>query len=584
MFDIVINDSYQTNIEKYKRMVKNKKRPYVFGYARLSRDDDKEQNSLKNQKGIIQEYAKQQGYDIINIIEDDNISGMTFDRDGLSILKDLIDAELVDIILVKDLSRLGRHKAYSALFINYLNQKGIKAISVTENIDTSNENDDILIGFKQIINEQYSKDLSRKIRAGMKQKQKKEGLVIIPPFGYYKNKNTGEIEIVEECADIVRLIFKLYTEKGMGAKKIANYLTEHGYKTPAQYQKELLNKSVPHNKTIYAGIAWNDRTITRLLKTDAYIGVLRCNTSYKNNIYDMQKRLPPEEHIVHENYYPPILDRETWDMAQIIRENRSKNKVRASTNSKIHRYAGLIKCGDCNSTFTAKRRYYRGNEYIEYVCNTYHRHGVNFCSSHRVKEVELDSFIYKYLDRLKTLAEENLLHVDDFIKEWNNKKRDYDKEIRKIKLEIIQLKEDIKQYAKQLARGLIDDELFNELTQDTKQKIDYLEKQIETLNEMIEINKNAKQGIQKSVDMLTNIVRNKELSDAHLQMIINKIIVYENEDKELNLEIVLNAPFKYHASLANFFTDNTSSCASHYLVIELLNMLNQMAECAGVVE
>ncbi|WIV10558.1 recombinase family protein [Proteiniborus sp. MB09-C3] len=562
IFDIdKIFESDITNITiaKYRKLLKNKKRPYVWGYARLSRDDDKEQNSLTNQKGIIKDYAESNKYDLVDIMEDDNVSGMTFDRDGISLLKDLIDEGLVDIILVKDLSRLGRHKAYSALFIEYINQKGIKVISINENIDTSNENDDLIIGFKQIINEQYAKDISKKIRSGIKQKQKEKGLVMIPPFAYYKDKNTGEMKVIPECADIVKLIFKLYID-GLGARKIASYLTENGYKTPSQYQKELLGKKVPVNKTKIAGAVWNDRTITRILDSDCYIGTLRCGVSYKNTITKVRKRLSEDEHIIHENFFPPIIDKETWELSRAIKENRSRNNVRASTNRKIHRYAGLLRCGDCNATFTAKRRAIKTNEYIEYVCNTYHRHSKsNYCTSHRIKESEIDDIVYAYLERVKVLAEENLLKVDEFIKEWNNKKRDYSNDIDKLKIEIMTLKDDVKQYAQQLARKLINEELFIELTQESNQKIDLLEKQIQTLEEMIEINKDAKKGIESSVELLTKIVEKKELSNAHLQMLINNIKIFEDEEGKLSLDITLNTPFKYHTSLGNYFTDKKSS-------------------------
>lgn len=551
----VNNDSHYGIIEKYKRLVSGKQKPYTFGYARLSREDDKEQNSLTNQKGIIRDFSISQGLDIVDIIEDDGVTGMTFDRDGLSLLKDLIDADLVDIIIIKDLSRLGRHKAYSALFLEYLNKKGIKILSATEGIDTSDENDDLLIGFKQIINEQYSKDLSRKIRSGFKQKQKERGVVIIPPFGYKKDKATGKVEIVEETANIVRYIYKLYIEEGLGANKIAAKLTAEGYKTPSQYQKELLGKSVPINKTTKTHM-WYDNTITQILKNDAYIGNLRCNKNYKSTIYNVRKRLPEEEHIVHEDFYPPILDIQTWELAQAIRSNRAKNNVRASTNTRVHRYAGLLKCGDCGATFTAVRRESQKNgKYIEYVCNNYHRRGKDACPSHRIRESEIDDVVYSYLDRIKILAEENLLKVDEFIAKWNNRKREYDREIDRFKLEVNQLKEDVKQYAQQLARKLINEEIFKELTQDNNQKIDLLEKQIETLKEMIEINKDSRKGIKSSVQLLTDIVNNKELSDAHLQMLISVISITEDQDGKLNLDISLNTPFKYHASLAGYFTD-----------------------------
>lgn len=537
----------------------------VYGYVRLSRDEDDEKNSLTNQKQILLDYAKSKNYKIIEIFEDDNISGMTFDREGLNKLKEIIELKKADIILVKDLSRIGRHKAYSALFLEYLRENNVKLISVTENIDSLNENDDILIGFKQILNEQYAKDISRKIKAGFKQKQK-DGFVIIPPFGYIKNTNTKQIEIFEECAEIVRLIYKLYIE-GYGSKKIAKYLNEHQFHTPAWYHKKLYNKTYHPGKEWIGNEIWSDRTIQRIVSNDAYIGVLRCGVSTRSVIYKFKKDLPEEEHIIHENFYPPIIDKETWILAQRIRENRANNNVRASCNSKIHRYAGLLICKNCGASFVAKKRY----GYVEYVCNAYHRFGKSVCSSHRISEIELDDKIYQYLTRLKEVAEDNLSKIDTFIKEWNYKKRDYSKKIEEIKLSIIELKNETKEYAKQLAKKIINEELFMELIKDNEKEIELLNEQIKTLQEMKQINDNAKLGIQHSIDMLDNIINDKKLSNAHLQMLINKILIAEDENSMLDIEIILNMPFKHHLLLNNIFIQESDTCAYDYSVIDIIN-------------
>lgn len=167
------------------------------------------------------------------------------------------------------------------------------------------------------------------------------------------------------------------------------------------------------------------------------------------------------------------------------------------------------------------------------------------------------------------------MRVDEFIKEWSNRKKDYDKNIEKINLEIITLKEDIKNYAKQLARGLINEEIFKEMTNESNLKIEQLKEQLNSLQEMIEINKNMKKGIRKSVDILNDIVSHKELDDAHLRMLIERIIVHEHESAEFSLDIYLNMPFKYHASLAQYFTEGKDSCVYFYSVIDILDKLCQ---------
>lgn len=530
----MIKDMENTNILK------------VYGYVRLSRDEDKEQNSLQNQKQIIIDYAKDNRYNLIKIFEDDNISGMTFDREGINNLKELIEKKEADLVLVKDLSRIGRHKAHSALFLEYARRMNVKIYSITENLDNFSDNDDILIGFKQILNEQYAKDISKKIRAAFKQKQK-EGLVIIPPFGYQKNPVTRKIEIVYECAEIVQRIYDLYIT-GHGTKKIASILTENQVHTPSWFQKQVYGKTYQPGKKWIGKDVWSDRTISRILDNDTYIGVLRCGISTRSIIYKYKKMIPEKDHIVHEGYYPPIITKEVWLKTQAIRKNRSKNNVRASSNSKIHRYAGLLICGDCGASFVAKKRQYHGEQYIEYVCNAYHRLGRNVCSPHRVKEVELDDMLYKHLTSLITVAEQNLINLDKFLERWNQKKRSYTNTIEKVQYEIIDLKDEIKAYAKQLAKNLIGEEIFKELTEETTEKILSLEKQIETLQEVKEINKDAQKGIKKSVELLEDIIEKKDIEDASIQMLVNKIYISkEKNNNSLAVHIKLYLPFIHKA-------------------------------------
>ena len=152
----------------------------VWLYGRLSNDDDVNMNSLENQLRIIRAYALEHGYQIIGESYDDNVSGMRFDRKGLNQVTQAVDAGQINAIIVKDLSRLGRHQMQTALFIDYLRQCGVAVISVTEGLNTMDDGHDLIIGVRQIMNEYYAKDIGNKIRHGYRQKQK-EGLVITEP-------------------------------------------------------------------------------------------------------------------------------------------------------------------------------------------------------------------------------------------------------------------------------------------------------------------------------------------------------------------------------------------------------------------
>jgi site-specific DNA recombinase len=539
----------------------------VYGYVRLSRDDDNEKESLNNQKGILLDYAEKNGYNIIKIFEDDNISGMTFDREGISEFRELAESGQANILLVKDLSRIGRHRIQSSIFLDEMRIYDVKVISVTENIDNFNENDDLVIGFKQIINEHYAKDISRKIKAGFKQKHK-EGLVIIPPFGYIKDKNTNNIEIFDECARIVQLIFKLYID-GYGSKKIAQYLTENNYHTPSWYQGQISGKTYHAGKKWIGQDIWSDRTIQRVISNDAYIGTLRNGVATRSIIYKnkngkgLRHDIPKEEQIIHENFYPPIIEKRIFDLAQSIKNNRKNNNVRASKNNKIHKYAGLLICENCGASYVAKRRNSKGIEYIEYVCNGYHRFGTKICTPHRVREEILDDIIFSYITRLKDVANDNLAKVDVFIKEWNSKRRDYNKKINDIKQKIYELKEEVKDYSKQLARKLITEELFIELTKESQEDI-------------VKNEDNSKQCLIRSINMLDEIIKNKQITPAHLQMLINKINIKEDADG-LHFDIFLNMPFKHHLTISESFTEQSDTCVDVYSVMTILKDFNKVA-------
>lgn len=191
-------------------------------YTRLSNDDDREMNSLLNQQRLCRTFAEKQQHEIVGQSFDDNVSGMCFARQGLDELTKAVDSGKTDAVIVKDISRLGRHRTQTALFIDYLRERGVRVLSATEGLDTFREEDDMLIGVRGLMNDYYAKDIGKKVRAGYRQKQR-EGLVITPPFGYWKDKNDGRIKIVPEASEAVRMIYSLYL-KGTGLKEIAREL------------------------------------------------------------------------------------------------------------------------------------------------------------------------------------------------------------------------------------------------------------------------------------------------------------------------------------------------------------------------
>lgn len=361
----------------------------VWLYYRLSNDNDPEQNSLLNQRGICRSHAKTQGYHIVGESSDDNVSGMKFQRPGLSQLTEAAERNQIDAVVVKDISRLGRHKTQTALFIDFLRERNIRVLSVTENLDTFKESDDLVIGVRSLMNDYYARDISKKIRAGYHQKQK-EGLIITPPFGYRKDKNTNELLIVEEAADTVRRIFQLYLG-GTTLMPISRILNQEQRKTPAQMQMELYGKRRPNVRQYL----WSYTSVKNILQDESYIGVL-CNRQQEIKDGKRVRYIPIEEWIRHENVFPPIITKETWQQAQTLLQKGCKRK---SSNTPCHRYAGLLSCAECGAPFVAINRYWNGHHRVEYICKSYMRYGKDTCTSHRIHEEVLDKIVKAYFSQ-----------------------------------------------------------------------------------------------------------------------------------------------------------------------------------------
>ena len=528
-------------------------------YYRLSRDEDEELNSLTNQRSIIAGYAEKNGFTIAGESFDDNVSGMHFDRDGIEKICEAVEQNQIDAVIVKDLSRLGRHRTQTAVFIDYLKKHDVRVISVTENIDTSNENDDLVIGMKQIINDMYAKDASRKIRSTYRQKQK-EGIVLIPPFGYFKDKNTRQVVIVEEAADTVRLIFKLYLD-GYGFKQIAKKLNADGVHTPAYYQQTLLGKNVPHTwPQISKQQLWISTTIKRILENEFYAGTLICHKTRTDKINKTFRFIPPEEQYRHENAVPAIIDRETWQQAQFLLQKRVKDRVRAAPGQKIHRYTGIIECADCHSVCTARtRKLPQGGRRVEYICNTYHRYGKEYCTTHLIREEVLDDLVYKELLRVKKMAHANWEAIDALAKDWAAQKFNAERQIDRLQERISVLKNEVEQILMERIRDKAHADIYDVMLQKRDEAIQSAEQQINEYRDAQASIEARKESMRSSIDLLDAITSEGSVSDAHLRMFVNKVYLHE-QDGKLSVEFVLNADFQTHLDLYDQNGELTDVC------------------------
>ena len=516
----------------------------VWLYYRLSRDEDDELNSLRNQRSIIESYAVSNGHEIIGESFDDNVSGMHFEREGIAKIYEVVDAGRIDAIVVKDLSRLGRHRTQTALFIDYLRENNVRVLSATEGIDTFNENDDLIIGFKGLVNDFYARDGSRRVRTGYRQKQK-NGIVITPPFGYFKDKNTNQIMIVPDSADTIRLIYSSYIS-GMGFKAIARMLNEQNHKTPAKMQLELIGKRMPKDQEkILKKYLWDATMVSRILQEEAYTGTLICHKSERNKINKTFRYTDPEEQFRHENFLPVIIPRDLWEEVQFLIRQRKEQNVRAAPDQRIHRYSGLILCGDCGRSFIGKRIKLKVGDRVEYICSTYHRYGKEHCSAHAIREEFLDEVLKQELLNTKCQYESMWDKLETAIENWIPKTDSTAAQIKKQRDRINMLEEEVETILMERIRDKANAERYDRMIAKREEQIVQAKKRIAELENIGQVIRSRQAKLRKDIGLIDDILADGNLTEAHLRLLVEKIYVYENEGG-LSLDIHIKAPFQNH--------------------------------------
>ena len=516
----------------------------VWLYYRLSRDEDKQFNSLKNQYNIIESYALNNGHTIVGSSFDDNVSGMHFNRAGIDELTDAVENGMIDAVIVKDLSRLGRHKTQTALYIDYLRQNNVRVLSATESIDTFNEADDLIIGFKGLMNDYYARDGSRRVTAGLRQKQK-AGLVITPPFGYFKDKNTKQVVIVPEAAETIRLIFSSYLD-GKGVKAIAAMLNENGNKTPALMQKHLTGKRLPEKQElIIKKYLWDATMVSRILQDESYTGTLICHKSERNKINKTNRATSPDEQFRHENFLPSIIPRDLWEQVQELMAMRKRESVRAGEGRPILRYSGLIACGDCGRAFTGKRVKQKNGERVEYICSTYLRYGKEHCGAHPIREEYLDDIVRQELQNTKQQYQSLWTQLEKAIEGWLPKTTNTQQQLRKQRERIELLEEEVETILMERIRDKENAQRYDRMIAKREEQIANAQKHIEELENIGQIIRSRQAKLRKDIGLIDDILADGKISEAHLRMLIERIYVYETEGG-LSLEIKVKAPFQNH--------------------------------------
>ena len=315
-------------------------------YLRLSRDDDLqgESNSIVNQKKLLTKYAKEHRFTNTRCYADDGYTGTNFNRPGLQEMLEDIEAGYVTTVIVKDMSRLGRSYLQVGYYTdNYFPDHNVRFIAVNDGVD-SDQGDDDFSPFRNIMNEWYAKDISRKVRSSKKLRGNAGDPMCPPPYGYKKDPDNPRKWIIDdEAAEVVRRIYRLCVE-GKGIETTARILQEDGILTPTQYwESKGIRKG--GKKSQDTPCKWCKTTITKILTLREYTGTLVNFKTYSKSFKNKRCLDNPEENwAIFENHHEAIIDKTTWEQVQKLREGTKRRKPK---NTKKNMFAGLLYCADC---------------------------------------------------------------------------------------------------------------------------------------------------------------------------------------------------------------------------------------------
>ncbi len=519
----------------------------VAMYLRLSKEDinksRNESESILNQKQMINTFINErEDLELVSIKIDDGYSGSNFDRPAFKELMEEVKNKEVDCIIVKDFSRFGRNFIEVGKYIEEIFPfMGIRFIAINDNYDSLdvNNSNDIIVPFKNLINDAYLRDISIKIRTQLDSKKKNGDFIgSFATYGYLKDpKNKNKLIVDEYASKIVKEIFKLKLE-GFTHSKIANKLNEEGILCPMEYKKYIgLNFSTGFKTSSKA--KWNHNTIIRILKNPVYIGVLEqskfttLNHKIKNKIENKK-----DKWIICNNSHQPIIDKDTFDTVQKLM--LSDTRI-ASNNEKLSLFSGILYCGDCGRSLIRKNYGTKEKRYIYYVCSgAVKKTG---CTKHSIRDKVIEELIFKIIkSHIKNIVNleqvlkyiKNVSYIEKEIEKININNENNKKELKKLEEQKFKIYEDYK-------NGLLDKLEYQLFSKKNDEKIELVKERIN--NSEKEITKLLKDDgkEQNFIEYFKKYQNIEKLDRKIIISLIEKIYVYE--DCKIEIKFKFQEPY-----------------------------------------
>ena len=501
-------------------------------YCRLSRDDnmDSESNSIQNQKKILQKAAKDKGYTDTIFFVDDGITGTTMKRPGFQKMIAAIEAGYISAVFVKDLSRLGRNYIeVGRLTEEFFPEHDIRLVAVSDNIDTA-EGENELAPIRNLFNEWYARDISKKRRISNKIKGNAGEPMGPPPYGYKKDPDDPKRWVVdEEAAQVVRRIFRM-TVDGYGTEQIATILSEEKVLTPIAYWREKgVNR--PGKSKLRGPYMWNSSTITHILSLQEYCGDILNFKTYSKS-YKNKKRLANdrENWVIFQDVHEPIIERTVFEQVQ---QKRGKIRKRRTHEGERNMFSGLLVCADCGHNLHF--HFNQGNPDIKYFnCSNYKGNRGSCTSTHYVRVDFLEQVVLGEIRRLTKFASQ---FEDEFVKAvigHSQQAEATDRKLKEKELKALQARDEeldglFERIYEDNVSGKLSDDRFARMSRRYEEEQKELAEKIKALR--TEIDKQSSQSM--TTDMFISLVRKytraRKLTPRMLNELIEKIEVFNAE-------------------------------------------------------
>jgi len=534
------------------------KTAYTVGtYSRLSREDLKNGRndvslSITNQQSMLEDYVSEQGWSFYKSYVDDDVTGTTFQRPGFQAMMNDIENGKINLVITKDLSRLGRNYIEAGRHRELFSEYGVRYIAIHDNHDSINDDTyNISTPIKEIMNEMYAAEVSRKVRATKKlmadQGKFSNGR---SAYGYMKSAEDKHVLIVDEnVSHIVVRMFEMYLG-GMTARAIADVLNSEDVMTANEYHYKSIGKPNPYrnNKN-----KWSSATIMNIIKNPVYYGAMangkRTVKSFKNKTI---VRKPVDEWVVIEGTHAPIISKTLWLEAQQISQRNTKQTVRRSSNGEVSIFAGIIKCADCNGNLVFNRKVNKNYTREFFRCSTYTQKGKDVCPMHNVDYNTLYQAVLASIQQYAVLAVEDEKRLIDQILKSNDEFKAkslqrYEKNIREAKNRIREIDG--------LLQNMYEDKVAGDITIDIFKRMSakYREEQTRLISEVEQLEAELAECQRVEKDLTGWITRIKEcltidtLTRAIVVELIDRIEVSEvyDADGEKNLDIAINYRFGF---------------------------------------